>query len=90
MADRLPHALVLVIDQAEEIFTLASEVEEVEDRAHALRMLQRLVDVEADVKLIVSLRTEYYGRLLDHLREGDATWSACATISCASSPGTPW
>ena len=33
-------------------------------------MLQRLVDIKADVKLIVSLRTEYYGRLLDHLRAG--------------------
>src|SRR5208282_2505098 len=27
-------------------------------------------DVRADVKVIVSLRTEYYGRLLDHLRAG--------------------
>ena len=26
--------------------------------------------MRADVKVIVSLRTEYYGRLLDHLREG--------------------
>ena len=39
-------------------------------RDHALRMLQRVVDVRADVKLIISLRTEYYGRLLDHLRAG--------------------
>ena len=39
-------------------------------RDHALRMIQRVVDVRADVKLIISLRTEYYGRLLDHLRAG--------------------
>ena len=70
MAGRLPHALVLVIDQAEEVFTLARTDEEVADRDQALRMLQRLVDVRADVKLIVSLRTEYYGRLLDYLRAG--------------------
>ncbi|HEX8201953.1 MAG TPA: ATP-binding protein, partial [Isosphaeraceae bacterium] len=70
MAGRLPHALVLVLDQAEEVFTLARTAEEVAGRDHALRMLQRLVDVTADVKLIVSLRTEYYGRLLDHLRAG--------------------
>ena len=73
MASRLPHALVLVLDQAEEVFTLVRTPEEVADRDLALRMLQRLVDVRADVKLIVSLRTEYYGRLLDHLRAGRAT-----------------
>jgi hypothetical protein len=70
MAGRLPHALVLVLDQAEEVFTLARTTEEVAGRDLALRMLQRLVDVRADVKLIVSLRTEYYGRLLKHLRAG--------------------
>ena len=70
MAEQLPHALILVIDQAEEVFTLARTPEEISGRDRALRMLQRLVDVKADVKLIVSLRTEYYGRLLDHLRAG--------------------
>jgi len=70
MAGSLPYALVLVLDQAEEVFTLAKTPEEVAGRDHGLRMLQRLVDVQADVKLIVALRTEYYGRLLDHLRAG--------------------
>ena len=70
IAGRLPYALVLVFDQVEEVFTLAKTPEEVAARDHALRMLQRVVDVRADVKLIISLRTEYYGRLLDHLRAG--------------------
>ena len=70
IAGRLPYALVLVFDQIEEVFTLAKTPEEVAGRDHALRMLQRVVDVRADVKLIISLRTEYYGRLLDHLRAG--------------------
>jgi hypothetical protein len=70
IADRLPYALVVVFDQIEEVFTLAKTPEEVATRDHALRMLQRVVDVRADVKLIISLRTEYYGRLLDHLRAG--------------------
>ena len=70
VADRLPHALVLVFDQVEELFTLAKTPEEVAWRDQALRMLQRVADVRADVKVIISLRTEYYGRLLDHLREG--------------------
>jgi tetratricopeptide (TPR) repeat protein len=70
LAARLPHALILVIDQAEELFTLARTPDEIEARDRTLKMLQRLVDIRADVKLIVSLRTEYYGRLLDHLRAG--------------------
>jgi len=70
IAGRLPYSLVLVFDQIEEVFTLAKTPEEVAVRDHALRMLQRVVDVRADVKLIISLRTEYYGRLLDHLRAG--------------------
>jgi hypothetical protein len=70
MAAALPHALVLILDQAEEVFTLAKTSDEEAGRDHGLRMLQRLIDATADVKLIVSLRTEYYGRLLDHLRAG--------------------
>ena len=70
MAARLPHSLVLVIDQAEELFTLARSPEEIVMRDHTLKMLQRVVDIKADVKLIISLRTEYIGRLLDHLRAG--------------------
>ena len=66
----LPHALVLVLDQTEELFTLAKTPEEIVARGQALRLLQRVADVRADVKVIVSMRTEYYGRLLDHLRAG--------------------
>ena len=61
---------MLVLDQAEELFTLARTPEEIAGRDQALRLLQRVADVRADVKVILSLRTEYYGRLLDHLREG--------------------
>jgi hypothetical protein len=75
LAGRLPHALVLIVDQAEELFTMARTPDEVRDRDHALKMIQRLVDIKSDVKLIVSLRTEYYGRLLDHLRAGRRDFS---------------
>ncbi len=70
LSAHLPHALVLVVDQAEELFTLAKTPEEIAARDQVLRSLQRVADVRADVKVIVSLRTEYYGRLLDHLRAG--------------------
>ena len=70
LAAPLPHALVLIIEQAEELFTLSRSPQEIRNRDHTLKMLQRLLELKADVKLIVSLRTEYYGRLLDHLRAG--------------------
>jgi len=75
MAAALPHALVLVIDQAEEFFTLSRSPEEIRDRDHALKMIQRVVDLKADVKLIITLRTEYYGRLVDYLRAGRRDFS---------------
>ena len=74
MAGRLPHALVLVLDQAEEVFTLAKTPEEVAGRDHALRMLQRLVDVKADVKLIVSLRTGTTADWSNRLAMACTTW----------------
>jgi len=70
LSAHLPHALVLVLDQAEDLFTLAKTPEEIAARDQVLRSLQQVADVRADVKVIVSLRTEYYGRLLDHLRAG--------------------
>src|SRR5262249_17522928 len=70
LSAHLPHALVLVLDQAEELCSLARTPEEIAARDQALRLVRRLVEVRGDVKLIVSLRTEYYGRLLDHLRAG--------------------
>jgi AAA ATPase domain len=75
LAAQLTHALVLIVDQGEELFTMARTPEEVSDRDHTLKMFQRFVDIKADVKLIVSLRTEYYGRLLDHQRAGRRDFS---------------
>ena len=70
IAQRLPYTLVLVIDQAEEIFTLPSASGSAANRQYAFRMLQHLLDVRAKLKVIVSLRTEYYGRFIDQLRVG--------------------
>ena len=53
LAGRLPHNLVLVIDQVEEVFTLARTPEDAESRAAGLEMLRRAVAVQGDFKLIV-------------------------------------
>ncbi|HEX8202648.1 MAG TPA: AAA family ATPase, partial [Isosphaeraceae bacterium] len=70
LAGRLPHNLVLVIDQVEEIFTLARTPEDAESRRLALEMLRQAIPAQGDFKLILALRTEFYGRLVDGLRRG--------------------
>ncbi len=66
----LPVTPVLVIDQAEEMFTLARSPDEDWGRGRVLEMIRQVGDRRGDFKLIVSLRTEYYGRLVSALRRG--------------------
>jgi WD40 repeat protein len=69
LAERLPYTLVLVIDQGEEVFTLARTRQDEANRHLALEMLRRVLEAAGRFRVIVSLRTEYYGRLLDALRQ---------------------
>jgi tetratricopeptide (TPR) repeat protein len=66
----LPFTPVLVIDQAEEVFTLARTPDDEANRALALEMLRRAATGPGGFKVVVSLRTEYHGRLTDKLRKG--------------------
>ena len=71
LASAVPFTLVLVIDQAEEMFTLANpDGSGLADRDRVLRMLSRVGEGRGDYKVIVSLRTEFYGRLIGSLRQG--------------------
>src|SRR5262249_14050146 len=70
LGEALPFTVVLVIDQGEEVFTLARTEEDEANRKAALEMLREAVAVPGNFKLIVALRTEYYGRLVDPLRRG--------------------
>ena len=71
LASAVPFTLVLVIDQAEEMFTLANpDGSGLADRDRVLRMLSRVGEGRGDYKVIVSLRTEFYGRLIGALRQG--------------------
>ena len=58
----LPETLVLVLDQAEEVFTLADAMRGPDPRA--LAMIASVAGGSGDYKLVVSLRTEYYGRMV--------------------------
>ena len=73
LGSAVPFTLVLVIDQAEEMFTLANpDGSGLADRDRVLRMLSRVGEGRGDYKVIVSLRTEFYGRLIGSLRQGPA------------------
>jgi hypothetical protein len=76
----LPFTPVLVLDQVEEIFTLVrGNVDESgrglvrETLRRSLELLRELVAADGDFKVILALRTEYQGRLVDVLRDGEPT-----------------
>jgi WD40 repeat protein len=73
---RLPFELVLTIDQGEELLTLAESATERERRRLALEMLLAVGESAARCKVLLVLRTEYFGQLADVLpvRAGRALW----------------
>ena len=64
----LPFTAILIIDQGEEVFTLAQTPEDQQIGRQALDMLRLTIGVSGDFKVIFCLRTEYYGRCIDRLR----------------------
>ena len=70
MAASLPFAPILIVDQAEEVFTLAKSKEDEKARNAVLEMLRLLNTARGGFKVIVSIRTEYLGRMVDRLRLG--------------------
>jgi hypothetical protein len=60
--------LVIVVDQCEEIFTLAAASDPINRRKAFFGFLEELCGTNVRVKLILSLRTEYYGQFCDNLR----------------------
>jgi acetyl esterase/lipase len=70
LAEDLPFALVLVIDQGEEMFTLSRTEEDIRGRRLALEMFRQLAEAPGEFKVILSMRTEYYGQMIDRLNLG--------------------
>ncbi len=73
---RLPFELVVTIDEGEDLLTLARSVIERERRRQALDMLLTLAESPARCKLVLLLRTEYFGQLAGLLpvRVGRSLW----------------
>ncbi len=72
VCDDLPGKLILVLDQAEEVLTLTPSGRAGNDAAGAFfRFLEDVYLRNVDMRIIVALRTEYYGRFRDELRISD-------------------
>ncbi|MEK6279008.1 MAG: ATP-binding protein [Acidobacteriota bacterium] len=67
LASRSLKTLVLIIDQAEEVMTLWPENSENEDKTSFFEFLYVFSSKQINVKLILSLRTEYYGKFMSGL-----------------------
>jgi hypothetical protein len=65
IAEIIPQTLVLIVDQAEEVLTLNPSEENFENRACFFRFLRGFQRLEFDARIIVTLRTEYFGRFID-------------------------
>ncbi len=67
LTERLPHELVVVIEQGEELFSLANRLGDTRQASRPLAVLKGLMNSAANIRVIVSLMTEYHGRLLQPL-----------------------
>jgi WD40 repeat protein len=70
LSERLPHELVLLLEQAEELFTLTRDTRR---RRRALDLLSGLAAASGRFKVIVSVRTQFFGRLAQRA-DGSPGW----------------
>ncbi len=73
IGEALPFSPVLFVDQAEEIFTLSREETAIHNRERFLRSVRVAARSLVSAKLVLSLRTEYHGRLVDGIRGSSGT-----------------
>lgn len=73
----LPRTLVLVIDQAEEVHTLSTD-SAVGSAARFFTALALLSRIRCDLRLVLSIRTEYFGRFRNELKRRHAKMTAIA------------
>jgi hypothetical protein len=66
-ARRIPETLVLIFDQTEEVLTLRPGQSGAQSRAKFFRFIDIFAEAELDIKIVLALRTEYFGRILDPL-----------------------
>jgi hypothetical protein len=75
IALRLPKTLVLIIDQGEEVITLKPDRDDDAPLQNFFRFVELFSDTYYDLKLLVALRTEFYGRFLGRMPQSQAASS---------------
>ncbi|MBB3564332.1 hypothetical protein FHX06_005696 [Rhizobium sp. BK512] len=72
IAADLPGKLVLVLDQAEEVLTRTTgQLEGNQSSAAFFGFLEKIYLRNADLRILIAMRTEYYGRFRDELKIAD-------------------
>lgn len=71
LAARWPGTLILVLDQAEEVLSLRRDVAGDIYRDRFFQFLSAFTNCQFDLKLLLAIRTEWYGRFLARLPEKD-------------------
>ncbi|HZH30234.1 MAG TPA: hypothetical protein VEY11_05685 [Pyrinomonadaceae bacterium] len=73
IAARLPKTLVLIIDQGEEVLTLKPNPEDDKHAQNFFRFVDLFSQTQYDLKLLIALRTEFYGRFMGKMPQAQAT-----------------
>ena len=69
LAEQISRPLLIVVDQAEELFTLRPRSDGDKDRTLFFDFLAAFCDKRFWIQLLLSLRTEFYGQYEFHLRQ---------------------
>ena len=69
----IPKTLILIVDQAEEVLTLNQSDRGIDNRTAFFHFLREFQEVELNARIIVTLRTEYFGRFTDAINQVEST-----------------
>jgi hypothetical protein len=68
VASKLPETLIIIVDQVEEVLTLKPGAQGDSFRHAFFRFLRSFGDANIDMKILLAIRTEFFGRILDEIR----------------------
>ncbi len=83
VARRLPQTLIVVVDQAEEVLTLNVGQDGRSNRDAFFKFISAFAKSQLDMKLLIAIRTEFYGRYRNAIQEFSSEQSAIAEFFLA-------
>lgn len=72
ISSKLSRTLILIIDQGEEVLTLRPGKDGDEERCHFFEFMSLFSRSQFDLKLLVALRTEYFGKFYAETQQDDS------------------